>query len=651
MPANELSGALFFPALLGYALCLMLLVPKLRPGPALLSAYCGMLFASFYGVILLQIMVPAAYALMLGGLGALAAGIAGLCANWRGLRTRVLSSGCLVYVLGAFACILLTRGMQITAHDDLSYWARAAKELFTYDRFYIHMDSTMFHTDYIPLFASLQYCVTRVFGWQEAYLAYVTFAGVLASLCALADMTPSKGWGFALASLLAYGFTVYGFTYFQLRADGPMCMLFVAALLCLYAREGDDTAALLPTVSAAAILPGVKIYSGLLFGVVLAACLLWEGRRTSRSAKARGARSGRASRWAGSAALALIALLQLSWSGLYHHASAVAAYENASAVAAFTGEAFSGVRPVFSLADLFSGNPRNTALWNAFTPENLRYVGGLISDTLSSYLHSALPYALLFMLSLLLVRDRNSRSRVAGSLAATLSASLLYLIGLFGSYFVQAETSGAALNYLNTASTPIVLVSLFYAVRAASGGRLKRRGLLLTALMTAGLLVLTPPAQWASRLTVQTSDSNASALAREFFNEEIADQIEPQDAERHAMLIDCTYEASQIKSESGKTHAYHYYGAPLRLHVWQYPYGNYDALDFIDQEALWQALNQNRCELLILRVEDELYWDALRDALELEDSAEPIAVYDVRRENGAISLKQRASQSEAGREE
>lgn len=94
-----------------------------------------------------------------------------------------------------------------------------------------------------------------------------------------------------------------------------------------------------------------------------------------------------------------------------------------------------------------------------------------------------------------------------------------------------------------------------------------------------------------------------------------------------------------------------YDGTPLRLHVWQYPYGNYDALDSIDQEALWQALDQNRCELLILRVEDELYWDALRDALELEDSAEPIAVYDVRRENGVISLTQRAGQSEAWREE
>lgn len=620
----------------------MLLLPRLRLGSALFSVYCSMLFVAFYGVILFQLMVPTAYVLMVGGLVAFVLGIAGVCANWRSLRTRILSPGALVYLVGSCACVLLTLALVIRDHDALSYWARAAKELFTYDRFYIHMDTTMFHTDYIPVLAALQYCVTRVFGWQDAYLVYVTFAGIIVSICAAADLLNSKGWGLAVAILLAYAYGVFGFSYLQIRADGPMCIIFAAALLCLYARSENSPSALLPTLCATAILPGMKIYSGLMFAAVLLICLLCQARKETRSNSSISIGGSRVVHLYGFVALILVILMQLSWSGLYNYSSAVASYENAAATAAFTDKTFTESSPVFSFASLFSGNPRNAALIDAFTPQTLRSVAGLCTATLSTYLHSTLPYALLFLFSLLLLGDKAERPRIMGTLKALLGAAIIYVLGLFGSYFVQAETSGAAMVYLCTVSTPMVIVSLFFAVRAASQGQFKIRGRWLTALMTVCLLVLLPPARWAEGFAPQTTYDSYSALAHNFFESEIAGQVLPEDAGKHALLIDCTYESSEIKSESGKTHAYHYFGMPLRLHVRQYPYGSYDALDSISSESLIQMLNENRCELLILRIEDELYWDAFKDALDLDDSALSIAVYDIVRENGATTFVCRA---------
>ena len=169
-------GALFWVFLLGWGMLWMLLRPRLRAGAALLCGFASMLFVSYAGAIVLGAMAATAYGVMIAGLGGLIAGSAAAAMNGRSMRKRLCTPGLAVYAVLAAALVYLSRDVLIQDHDSLSYWARAVKELFTFERLYIHADATMFHTDYIPMLASLQYAIVRVFGWQDAYLAFVPAA-------------------------------------------------------------------------------------------------------------------------------------------------------------------------------------------------------------------------------------------------------------------------------------------------------------------------------------------------------------------------------------------------------------------------------------------------------------------------------------------
>ena len=401
---GSLTGALFFVSLLDYALVLMSIYPKLKAGHALLGACAGMLFVSFYGVIALQLMLPTAYLLMIGGLLCFIGAAITAMMNKRGLRSHILSPGMLIYVLGSIAFALLSTHLRVSAdHDALSYWARIVKELFTYDRFPIHANTTMYHSDYIPLFASLQYCIVKVFGWQDPYLSYVTFACMLVSACAIADHVRSRFWGLAAGGMSLYAIRLFGATYFtfgNIRADAPMVMLFTAAALCLIADDDEPIDSWLPALLVASILVGTKIYSGLMFAIVLAGIMLCktiQGRKTL-------SKSGTRKRlWISLAAFALVLLMQLCWSGLYNYHSALASYESNQAAALMQGLPFGAERPAFTLRYLFSGNPRTSELSSSLTPEKFHLVASLIGSTWSAYTQSKLPYAWFFVLALVVL--------------------------------------------------------------------------------------------------------------------------------------------------------------------------------------------------------------------------------------------------------
>ena len=161
------------------------------------------------------------------------------------------------------------------------------------------------------------------------------------------------------------------------------------------------------------------------------------------------------------------------------------------------------------------------------------------------------------------------------------------------------------------------------------------------AVMTGLLVFFLPPQQLLSGRP-QTYQSYA-ALAHDFYTQEIDGLLTEEDAGRHALLIESTAEALEITSRSGKTHAYQYFALPVRVEEPAYLiYGDYDQLDFVD-EAFWHSLLiKGRCELLILRVEDELYWEDVRDALGLYgDNDGPVGVYDVAYENGVFTFTMR----------
>lgn len=630
------AGWVFFLSLLGWALALMLLLPRLKAGSGLLCALCGMLFGAYVLVIVAGIMAPAAYGLMWGGVAGLAAGLAAVLLNWRDMRRRVLTPGLIAFGICAAAAVWLLRGVVIDDHDSLSYWMRIVRELFDFQRFPIHGDTTMAHTDYFPMLAALQYCVVRAFGWQDASLVYVTVACVLCALAALTDLLPKKGWGAAAAPVLLYAYCALGSPLFSTRADGPISALFAAGALCLFLREEESPTAWLPAFAVAGIMTGLKIYTGLMLSLVLCGSMALSVRGGAGADKALARKLTALSL----GALALSLFMQLSWSGMYHYFTKTASYEAAQAVAAYTGGAAAASAPAFSLGDLFAGNPRNQSLLSSLGGGGLAAAEPLIRETLAAYAGSALPWLWLFLLPAVLLAalaDRKTPGRVWGLLGAMATAALLYLLGLFASYLVQAETAGAAVNYLTTISTPMMLAAVFLVFRVAGGDRGAALGRAALPLAVAGMLVLTPPTALLRQFQFAKGLTGYGALAEGYFADEIADQLRPEDAGKHALLVDCTYEASEIKSESGVIHAYQYFGLPLRVHALLYPYGNYDLLDAVDNDSLTELLNQNRCDLLLLRVEDELYWEALGDALSLEgDWDEPVAVYDVSRREGEL---------------
>ncbi len=629
---TTLAGGLFFLSLLGWALLWMLLMPRLKLSDALLGGLCGMLFVSYVGVILLQWMAATAWLVMLGGLVAFAVGLVFACVGKRGLRKRLLSPALGVYLVVAALFVIVSRGHIVQDHDAYSFWSRCVRELYTFDTFYIHGASTMFHMDYIPLLASLQYCVVRVFGWQDVYLVYVTVACALVSVCALGERLRPRWLAPIAALLFLYAYDVFGFSLYNIRADGPMLMIFVSALLCLVFREDDSPASLAAPLCAAVVLTGFKIYTGLMFSVMLAVAMLTEALRVRRRGRP----------WRTLAVCALLALIgamfmHFSWSVLYHYSTAVASYEAAVASAAYVGETAIGAEaPSLSLSYLLSGNPRTSQLANAFSPEALQKVGELIGETFSAYSQSALVWILPYLLLtvVLAVRQKKEeRGRIVRTLVFLLAAGLIYLLGLFGSYFVQSETSGAAVNYLATVTTPLLIASVFISLYHFSEGLLPKAAL---ALMAAGMLLLFSPVDYLQDSMPETEYGATTVMATDLYHYELDGLITEEDAGKRALLIDCSYAASEIRSSSGKTHAYAYWGLPLRVEVLQLPFEDYSRLDDITREYLISHFKANRTELLLLRVEDMLYADAIQEALDLEDGS--FGVYEVSCSDGEFSF-------------
>lgn len=621
-------GVLFFFSVLGYAMLMMLAMPRLKAGPALLSAVCAMLFVSYYGVIVLGWMVPTAYALMFGGLAGFAAG--GVCAAWnvRSMRRRVLSPGMLVFALLCVFHLCEAPFIRIQDHDSMSYWVRAVKELFTFDRFYIHSESTMFHMDYIPLLASLQYCVVRVFGWQDAYITFVTSVCLSASLAAMASAF-RKGWvSVVMAVLFMYAYQAFSFTMHDTRADGSMLMVFTAGLLTLLTREDNRMSSLFPALTACSVLVGFKIYSGLMFAAVLLIAFVIEWRGAAKKKL-----SCRSLAAASILSAVLMIALQASWSVLYNYTTAAALSD----------------APV-SMGQLLSGNPRTAELMQSFTPEKIERFLTLAGGTFRNYAASKLIWVWLFLIPVFVLCALNSREKRAVAIKTVcllLLTAVIYLMGLFGSYFVQAETAGADMLYLSTASTPLLIAALFLTAWLGQNNARAFATVSLAA-MTAGMAALQSPAVLLPDMEKDDYQIEA-ALAVDYYEYEIPGLLTQEDAGKRALLLESSYQATEVSSKSGKTHAYAYFGLPVRvLEPIYYIYGDYTQLDeTFDAEALRQQIIDSRCELLLLRVEDFLYWEAICDALELYGEYDDcIGVYDVTYENGELSFDFRLPEEE-----
>ncbi len=635
----QMSGALFFVALMGWAAVLMLLVPKLRAGAALMGGFCAMLFAAYYGVIIAGLMRPTAYVIMIGGLVAFGVGAAAFVCNWRNLRRRLVCIPAGFYILSCLLIAWSANGLIFNDHDAYSFWARAAKELYTFDRFYIHGEVNMYHMDYIPLLAALQYAIVRVFGWQEAFLTYVPAVCMVTCTAAMAELLPGWRKRIAFCALGVYAYIAFGFDILNLRADGPMLMLFTAGVVCLFARKDSNVSSLLTVLCAAMVLTGLKIYSGLMFSAVLAAALGFEWLRLRRAHQPTG--------FLGTAfwiSVVSIVLMHMSWSILYNYTSAAAAAQAAAARAAYVGKNLSDTEAAVELGTLLSGNYRTKELLSSFTPEKIANFLALAKTTIVMYIESKLKGAPLFALlaSLpVLLCEKEDRKRFLRVLVWLITAGMVYLFGLFASYFVQAETAPAAVVYLSTVSSPFLIAGVF-AVLHSMKGRAKWPSAAVLAVMTGLLVFFLPP----ELMVFQHSNDRYNeyeTLAHSFYTEELNGLITAEDAGKSALLIDSTEASAQLRSRSYKTHVYQYYALPLRVAEPTYlPYGEEDPRGQATAAVLYDRLKYFCSDLLILRIEDEAHWQAVRDALNLHgENDTPFGVYDVSYADGQFRFSKR----------
>lgn len=630
---------LFFIVIAGYAMGLMAVFPRLKAGNALLSALCGMLFVSYWGVIILGWMQYSAWMIMLGGLVCFMIAVTLAIVNKCTLRARFCNVSFYLYFVLCILLVVFHHEYQVASHDSLSFWARATKELFTFNSGYMNGNSNISHADYIPLFASLQYAIVHVFGWHDLSLVFVPFVCVITSLLAVADAFSSKPLAalFVLLGMIIY--PMYGFVITDITVDGALSILFAGALLILATRRDASFSSLLSVILVIAILPGVKIYSGLLFALVLTGIIAsqWSWKKPQAKNSELPVNMDVKLRYP-IIALVMLLAIQTSWSGYYHYHSRLGEYQNQKMLYLdYLGQSLPAElsMPSFELKDLAAGNPRSAAFVEAVLPEKYEQVGEMIAETWQMYIRSNLPTALFFAMLLLismLMKKGYEKAQRKIVLVTLFSSFILYVGGLFAGYFVQAEILGAATNYLRTVSIPFVIAAAFFLAQSIQNSNGWRRvGLYATGATMVLYLVLCTDTIHGMFPRMKTDDITYVTHARSFFEDEVLQELLSQEDENaRAIIIDCTWDASEeIKSKSGITHAYQYYALPMRFYVYQFPYGNSDPLEGMTYDFLSNAAIQNRANLLLLRLDDTMYIDAFAEILEVDPYIDMPWVVDI----------------------
>lgn len=461
---------LFFLALAGWALLIKTALPAMRAGAALLSAFCGLCALAYTGVILLGDYACTPYILLCGGWAALAA-----CGALRLIRRR--SSGgapfwptALLFFTLCAALTLILRGGALRWHDEYAFWARAPREMYLFGQSYFNADTNMGNRDYVPLFASLQFCVAKVLGWSNLSLYAVVIACYMCAICAAADLIDTKRWYlrwlFALFTLVLIPCCHEKFCTSYLSPDGPLALMFSCGLLLLIYRRDSGAADMLPVLSILLALPGIKIYSGLLFAAALALPIL---------IKAFQSRKNRA-KWRAWALCALAALcyVQLSWSGYANYGEKLAEYQQQTALAAYKGEdAPAAQKPRFSVGMLFRGNARNAALLRGdaqAAKESLRVVAERLFEYRSS--SGILPFWLFFVVSIglyaaLYAYTGAERARQRRYTRLTALSGAAYIAGFFLTLLVQPDAATSANRYMAVLLVLIWFGGLFFLFRAS----------------------------------------------------------------------------------------------------------------------------------------------------------------------------------------
>jgi len=646
-------GILFFVSVLGYAIGARKLFPKMRPGVALLTSVCSMVFLSYLTVILFGLYRFGAYSVILLGF---AAGLTGIGLDiYENIKMRksltelltewkkdYLTPSMVMFLIITLGSAFFIRGMQaFPSHDNYSFWGRAVREMWMFDSSYINAASNIAHNDYCSAITALQYSVVRVFGWKNEYLCYVPTALVAAAYSAIYDrFTWKNKWyaAFAAAACFAlYPMASNTFDFDELLIDGPLAILFASALLLWAQREDDSFASLLPVAAAAFVLVTAKLYIGLMLAVVLLAAVFihWIKNRS-------------AMHYAGVLTMALLIMFaQFSWSAHYNYMSAIREYEVAQAQSEYLDvDGEHGERPGFSLSYVFKGNPRNSTLTGGIDKEEIHrnlsaakpYFLKVFTEKLNG---STSPQITTFSLSMLtiialavtayLASDKLRRNMLYSCLLMGI-ALFLYMAGMLVTILVvQPVAMTSIIRYIGIAMLIMQNVLFCYLAHVLSENNKTARGFAIG--IAVFLILFVSPEQL----------YHTYCLEERYFSDEFArsgiesaaDRIDEGD---RVLYVDNRDPKGGYLGGSGFVYCYQYCAFPNYANAVFHPYGSTDDLDTIDMGWLTKQLTGQRADKLVIMTDDDAYRQRYADILGINPSAEQPWVFSVDVADGVFSI-------------
>ncbi len=666
-------GSLFFISILGYALFIKYMFKKISTGSSIFSAFCWMVAVSYVFVFLLGLSRPTAYGLMYGGIFAFCFfSVYFYVKNRHVLREFFLTPSFAVFCVFTIFAILVLHHANFKYHDDFSFWGRAVRELYTFDQPYFTPYTTMAHMDYHPAFASLQYTVVRAFGWKNEYLYYIIAACMISTLSLLTDYCKVKRYSHAMivCGLFVYLFPVAYITYTIsfLGTDGSLALLFTGGLISWLFRSDTTFPSLFPLISAAFILPGVKLYSGLLLSFILwgsmfISCLRASRRREGHEEIALQKRNlfhkfqGLFFKKGDHAALYsqekvhpytllfslfLIILMQVSWSGYYNYHSDVMAYEKSLLQAQYIGQPVEDLeRPTFSLRYLFKGNPRNQKLFQILSE-------GTSSDTSTSVVKQGVKailyekicgdfttfsYSALLLFSLYLM-CRFSKSQHRATLwrlfFTLIFMAVVYTAGTLVTLLVQPGAVGGTARYMGVIANSLLLSTLFvisYLITAGNRVDARIGGSLLVGYSLLAILFV-PLNHVVS--AYRPSPAYVSTAHVENTLPTFQDALSEDD---RALLIDNLKDSA---SNSAINYIYQYELLPTQVQCIYHPYGKTEDLSSINAAYLESNLTNILANKLVVMTDDPAYTQVYAELLGIDVQTPQPWVLDVSVQDGVF---------------
>lgn len=563
---------LFFLSVVGWAYFAQTLFPRMRAGAALLCGFSALCLISYTGVILLGDFHITPYVALCGGLLLLPS-----CAAYRKKEGKrrdcrpffTWTLLCYFVLCGLFG--LLMQGTPLHWHDEYSFWARSPRELFLFERTVFQADTGMGNREYVPLFSSLQFCVTKLFGWSNEALYAVVFACFICCLCAVADRIETDRPAFRCLYILLMLLIIpccheklVPTNY--LTPDGPLGLLFGTALILFLFRRTDRMDECLPVCLAIGLLPGAKVYVGPLLALALLAVVLIDRLRQKRRADPKRHHTLRPV-LALSAALFLF--LEGSWLLYSSLGFRAAEQEQAEKTAAFLGvesvdmdELRAGIDLRFvrdrQSRDVLAAieHPNLPVLHEALDAASLRlFQYPSSAGVMLSWMFTLSSVAFCGLFCFLSPDKRRRQARYNRTLAI---AGAVYIAGFFVTLFVQPQAATSVNRYFSVLLLAVWTGTLFFILNA--GRQNKRAAYLGLAALAVFLLTCTNQALTLSGWLPNKSGYDEAVAARETL-ETLAPELSETGGDERVLLVN----QRLPDMDTGDVYAYSYEALPRYL--------------------------------------------------------------------------------------